>query len=775
MRGGTSLSPSPTANLVSFERRPAKLAAFSRLLKIKFAHGELHALLRAAWLQPGDGELRVKRSFVFYSLVLLAFGAAAYVILQTGAALEAPTLAAAASGAGFSLVDSAAQMWRQLEYNFSHPIARLLLQILVIVVAARLLGRLFKRMGQPAVIGEVAAGIALGPSLLGAALPEATAFIFPAASLPGLQLLSQLGLILFLFIVGMEVDIAALRNRAHSAVVVSHASIVAPFGLGMALALYLYQDFAPDGVAFMPFALFMGAALSITAFPVLARIIQERGLQETRVGALSITCAAVDDVTAWSALAVVVGIARVGAGWAGLGVALLAAVYVIFMLKVVRPMLTRAAAVYASRENLGPGVVAAVLLLVLGSAYICELIGIHALFGAFLAGAIMPADSEIRRRMIEKLRDLTMLIFLPLFFAFTGLRTKIGLLNTPDLWIDCAIIIVIATVGKWVGSALAARFVGESWRDSLALGALMNTRGLMELIVLNIGLELGVLSDEIFAMMVLMALATTFMAGPALTLIDRIFGSADAPAASARPPESAITPPASAPDNAVLLAFGRRETGEALVRLAAALDVSGPLVALHMTPDSGLSAEDRQRYMQQSGAIVQDAAGRSRLSVEFVYRATDDVAREIIAEAQTRSARLLLSGGARTVLSDNLLGGVNRELIEDAPCTVGVLVERGLSRIDRVLVLRKDSNDYRSLELLQSACMRGRFRGAVLTLNESEPLPEKYGCFTSLQKVNIDDAALREFDLVVLDRRLWGELRNAPFRSILILSFPDDR
>lgn len=719
----------------------------------------------------------MKRSFVFYSFVLLAFVAAAYIILQMGATLEEPALASAAAGVGFSLTDIAAQMWRQIEYNFSHPIARLLLQILVIVVAARLLGRLFKRMGQPAVIGEVAAGIALGPSLLGAALPEATAFIFPAPSLPGLQLLSQLGLILFLFIVGMEVDITALRNRAHSAVVVSHASIVAPFGLGMALALYLYQDFAPDGVAFTPFALFMGAALSITAFPVLARIIQERGLQETRVGALSITCAAVDDVTAWSALAVVVGIARVGAGWAGLGVALLAAVYVIFMLKVVRPMLARAAVVYASRENLGPGVVASVILLVLGSAYICELIGIHALFGAFLAGAIMPADSEIRRRMIEKLRDLTLLIFLPLFFAFTGLRTKIGLLNTPELWIDCGIIIVIATVGKWVGSSLAARFVGESWRDSLALGALMNTRGLMELIVLNIGLELGVLSDEIFAMMVLMALATTFMAGPALTLIEKVFAPVRPapPAPAVQPAESASPAPALAPGDAVLLAFGRRETGEALVRLASALDASGPVVALHMTPDSGLSAEDRQRYMEQSGAIVQDAAGRSRLNVEFVYRATDDVAREIISEAEARSARLLLSGGARTVLSDNLLGGVNRELIEDAPCTVGVLVERGLSRIDRVLVLRKDSNDYRALELLQSACMRGRFRGSVLTLNESEPLPEKYGCFTSLQKVNIDDAALREFDLVVLDRRVWAELRNAPFRSILILSFPDDR
>lgn len=719
----------------------------------------------------------MKRSFVFYSIVLLAFAAAAYVILQTGARLEEPALQSSASAAGFAAADIASQMWRQLAYNFAHPIARLLLQILVIVVAARLLGRLFKRMGQPAVIGEVAAGIALGPSLLGAALPEATALIFPQASLPGLQLLSQLGLILFLFIVGMEVDIAALRNRAHSAVVVSHASIVAPFGLGMALALYLYQDFAPDGVAFTPFALFMGAALSITAFPVLARIIQERGLQESRVGALSITCAAVDDVTAWSALAVVVGIARVGAGWAGLGVALLAAVYVIFMLKFVRPMLARAAAVYASRENLGPGVVAAVLLLVLGSAYICELIGIHALFGAFLAGAIMPADSEIRRRMIEKLRDLTLLIFLPLFFAFTGLRTKIGLLNTPELWIDCAIIIAIATAGKWVGSSLAARFVGESWRDSLALGALMNTRGLMELIVLNIGLELGVLSDEIFAMMVLMALATTFMAGPALTLIDRLFGptEAAAPTPTARPPEAQSAAPAPPPDNAVLLAFGRRETGEALVRLAGALDAAGPVVALHMTPDSGLSAEDRQRYMLQSGAIVNDAASRTGLNVEFVYRATDDVAREIIAEAEARSARLLLSGGARTVLSDNLLGGVNRELIEDAPCTVGVLVERGLSRIDRVLVLRKDSNDYRALELLQSACMRGRFRGSVLTLNELEPLPEKYGCFISLQKVNIDDAALREFDLVVLDRRLWGELRNAPFRSILILSFPDDR
>ncbi len=723
----------------------------------------------------------MKRNFVLYSLVLLVFGAAAYWILQTGAGLEGAGPSATQSAAVFSASDLIGQLGRQIAYNFSHPIARLLLQILVIVFAARLLGRLFRRLGQPGVIGEVAAGIALGPSLLGAVWPGATTALFPAESLPALKVISQFGLILFLFIVGMEVDLGALRERAHAAVIVSHVSIVAPFALGMALALYLYQDFAPVGVGFTPFALFLGAALSITAFPVLARIIQERGLQQSRVGALSITCAAVDDVTAWSALAVVVGIARAGAGWTGLGVALLAGAFVLFMWKVVRPMLARMAAVYASRENLRPGAIATVLLIVIGSAYICELIGVHALFGAFLAGAIMPGDTEIRRRMIEKLRDLTLLLFLPLFFALTGLHTKIGLLNSVQLWLDFGVILLVATAGKWIGSALAARFVGESWRDSLALGALMNTRGLMELIVLTIGLELGVISEEIFAMMVLMALATTLMAGPALNLIERLSGGSLAAgpivtAERAEAPAGGAAVAAVAPqESAVILAFGRRETGEALVRLAAALDASGPLVALHMTPDSGLSTEDRQRYMQQSGAIVNDAAARNGLKVEFVYRATDDVAREILSEARARSARLLLSGGARTVLSDNLLGGVNRELIEEASCSVGVLVERGLSRVDRVLVLRKSSTDYRALELLQPACMRGRFRGAVLTLDSSEPAPEKYECFKTLENVDIDDAALREFDLVVLDRRLWAELRNAPFRSILILSFPDDR
>lgn len=396
----------------------------------------------------------------------------------------------------------------------------LIVQVAVVVVAARVVGLLFRRIHQPQVMGEMVAGILLGPSLLGWAAPSVSAWLFPPASLGSLSALSQVGLLVFMFLVGLELDPRLLRDRGHAALVTSHVSIVAPFVLGAGLALYLYPRLSDDGVPFVGFALFMGAAMSVTAFPVLARILRERGLLRTRVGAVTIACAAVDDVTAWCILAGVVVLVRSGGAelplWVTVGGSL---AFAGAMLWGVRPLLARMEHAFRRRGAVTQDMLAAILLLVLAAAWTTEWLGVHALFGAFVAGAVMPKGEGFVHALNEKLEDVTVVLLLPLFFAFTGLRTAFGLVSGAEMWGYTALIVLVAVAGKFGGSALAARATGMSWREAGALGVLMNTRGLMELVILNIGLDIGVISPALFAMMVLMALFTTFMTSPLLEWI----------------------------------------------------------------------------------------------------------------------------------------------------------------------------------------------------------------------------------------------------------------
>lgn len=387
------------------------------------------------------------------------------------------------------------------------PFALTLLQILLIVVSGRAMGMLLRRMGQPAVIGEIAAGILLGPSLFGAVAPGAFAAVFPADSIPTLLTLSQIGLILFMFLVGLEFAPELLRERRRAVVVISHVSIIVPFLLGAVLAVYLYPRVSEPGVAFRSFVLFLGTAMSITAFPVLARILAERNLLKTKMGNTVIACAAVDDVTAWGILAFVVTLARAGEPKRFVLQLVLLAVYVAVMLFVVRPRLRRPSLTVA-------------LVLAFASAWATELLGIHALFGAFLAGAILPRDGALGDELAGHIRGLTSVVFLPLFFVVTGLRTNIGSLATPALWLCCGLVLLVAVAGKLGGAAVSAAAVGFSWREATAIGVLMNTRGLMEMVVVNVGLEIGVVSPTLYTMIVIMALATTAMTTPALNAIN---------------------------------------------------------------------------------------------------------------------------------------------------------------------------------------------------------------------------------------------------------------
>ena len=396
----------------------------------------------------------------------------------------------------------------------------LLLQICVILGVARLVGWLFKKMHQPQVVGEMVAGILLGPSLLGLAAPRISAALFPPESLGYLNSLSQIGLVLFMFLVGLELEGSLLRNQGEVALFTSHASIAIPFFLGTVLALLLYPRFSNDSVTFLHFALFLGTAMSITAFPVLARILTERKMLRTRLGAVAIACAAVDDVTGWIILAGIVLLIRAGAGatpaWLTIGGVI---VYLLVMFFGVRRLLKRLEVNFESKGGLTQDSLAIILLLVLASSILTERLGIHALFGAFLMGAIMPKHPGFVHALTEKLNDVAVVLLLPLFFAFNGLRTSIGLVSGAANWLLTLLIIVVAIVGKFGGSTLAARLSGMDWREASSLGILMNTRGLMELVLLNIGLDIGVISPALFTMMVLMALATTFMTSPMLEWI----------------------------------------------------------------------------------------------------------------------------------------------------------------------------------------------------------------------------------------------------------------
>jgi Kef-type K+ transport system membrane component KefB len=462
------------------------------------------------------------RNLLFYIVLLSLFAVGLYGILSTGSKLDKPAPAVSADAsesAGSADGEAHHGLTGVLFEKLQHPLALLLLQVLAIVASARALGSLFAKIGQPPVIGEMIAGILLGPSLLGMVLPDFQAFLFPKDSLGPLQLLSQVGVILFMFVVGIELDLEHLRRKAHSAVLVSHSSILVPFFLGAAGALFLYPTLAPAGIPFSAFALFLGVAMSITAFPVLARILEDRGMTTTQLGSTAIACAAVDDVTAWCLLAAVVALVRADGMGGALVTLLLTMLFIAAMLFVVRPWLARMHERSGPSQNRGGSLLAGILLFVFAAALSTEVIGIHALFGAFLAGVCMPQDSGLRHFLRERLETFSSVLLLPLFFAFTGLRTQVGLLNDWQSWAVCGGIIALAITGKLGGSMIAARWTKMGWGDSFALGVLMNTRGLVELIVLNLGYDLGILSPRIFAMMVLMALITTFMTGPLLQLL----------------------------------------------------------------------------------------------------------------------------------------------------------------------------------------------------------------------------------------------------------------
>ncbi|MCX6146900.1 MAG: cation:proton antiporter [Candidatus Kapabacteria bacterium] len=469
----------------------------------------------------------------FYAFVISVFSTGTFLVLRFGKILEIHKFSTEVIGNTLSSFKSELNphntltafdiFYNDVFLNLHSPLTILFLQIISIIVLSRILGYLCNKIGQPSVIGEIIAGIILGPSILGYYFPSISSYLFPLKSLANLQFLSQIGLILFMFVVGMELDLKLLKNRAQEAVIISHSSIVTPFFMGVTLSYFLYDKFAPINASFIEFALFIGTAMSITAFPVLARIIQEKGLSNTYLGSMAITCAAADDVSAWCILAAVIAIIKAGTFLnAFFNIAAITS-FVLFMIYYFKPLIRNLGSLYIDKPHNNKTIMAFVFVILLTSSFVTESLGLQALFGAFLAGVIMPDNLHFKKLLIKKVEDISLVLLLPLFFVFTGLRTQIGLVSSGELWFYAIIVLITAVMGKFFGSTLSARFVGMSWKDSFLLGTLMNTRGLMELIVLNIGYDLGILKPEIFTILVLMALTTTFMTSPILSIINFIF------------------------------------------------------------------------------------------------------------------------------------------------------------------------------------------------------------------------------------------------------------
>jgi Kef-type K+ transport system membrane component KefB len=592
----------------------------------------------------------------------------------------------------------------------------------------------------------------------------------------------------------MELNLSVLKDRAQDALIVSHASIALPFTAGMGLAYLLYAKFEPPGVAFLGFALFLGVSMSIAAFPVLARIVQERGLSKSRFGSTAITFAAVDDVTAWCLLAVVIAIVKAGSIISSLYTVLMALAYLLLMFRVVRPFLKKLGDVFADRESLSKPIVAVFFMVLLFSAYATEVIGIHALYGAFVAGVIMPPNLRFRTIFIDKVEDVAVVLLLPLFFVYTGLRTEIGLLNNVGLWKWTGLILATAVFTKFSGSALAARYIGMNVRESLMVGALMNTRGLMELVVLNIGYDLGVIGPEIFAMMVIMALVTTFMTGPTLDLIDRFF-----PARNAAPTFSEET---EARRFKVLVPFGDPERGRNMVRVANAFirrnDNAG-VVALHLSPSSELNQFNVAERERDSFRPIRHQAKRDAMRIEMLFKPSNDIDKDVVAAINSGVFDMAIVGIGRSIYEGTLLGRlvgltnriINPErlidtltgreklfeqtefddrvrmIVREARVPIGIYVEKGFEKLDRVVVPLFALGDSPLLTFAQKLVHNN---GTSITFVDLagvfEQSPEMLAVVRGMEaaapdhvrlisQVDLNEAALKDQDLMLIGLDSW--------------------
>src|SRR3954469_18711677 len=574
--------------------------------------------------------------------------------------------------------------------SFGNLVAAFFLAAAIVMVVARLFGIVATRIGQPRVMGEVVAGICLGPSLLGWISPDLQAAIFPSDILPAFGVAANLGLIFYMFLVGLEIDLSKLKGRIPQAAAISNASVALPMLLGLAIALPLYKVLAPDK-KFVAFALFMGVSMSITAFPVLARILVERRMLKRPVGALTLACAAIDDVTAWFLIALATAVAVAGTfGDVALTIAE-AMLFCAVMAMLVRPLLGRVSTAFdAGGGQVHGGWVWAIFAGILLSAYATEEIGIALIFGGFVMGMVMPRNAGLTENVTRRIEDFVVILLLPMFFAYTGLKTNIGLLDRSELWWITLALIAIAITGKLFGAYIAARVSGFNNRSSLVIGTLMNTRGLTELIVLNLALEKGVISDALYASLIIMALVTTFMAGPPLNRLDpenRFGAPIEDELEDARKQSAADLPWIQVPERSILVAPRSDEALEQLLAVAMPLARSEPprelILARLLEPTRARSArgglQSESAALQQTMELLNDARGKVALeaiAARSVAFTSPNPGRDLARLAEREDVDLVLIDGHRPLVGEPVPLGDARAVLADAPCDVAVLVAR---------------------------------------------------------------------------------------------------
>jgi K+:H+ antiporter len=576
-------------------------------------------------------------------------------------------------------------------YDFNHLVASVFLAIAIVLIVARLFGVIAVRVGQPRVMGEVIAGLCLGPSLLGAISPNLQSTFFPSDILPALGVVANLGLIFYMFLVGLEVDRGSLKGKVAQATAISNTSVAVPMLLGIAVALPLYKLVGPS-TKFVSFALFMGVSMSITAFPVLARILAERRMIKRPIGSLAIACAAVDDVTAWFLIALALTVAASGTFGDVVKTIAEATAYTLVMVLIVRRVVARMATAYDEVGRMPGAWFAAIIIGVLLSAYVTEEINIAFIFGGFVFGMIMPRHARLNEEITRRIDDFVVTLLLPVFFVYTGLRTNVGLLDRPELWLITLLLIGVAILGKLFGAAIAARVAGYDWKASSVIGTLMNTRGLTELIVLNLALDAGAISNTLFAMLVIMAVVTTLMAGPLLKLLDpkNEYGRgiedefADAALAAVQ-----AHPELPVPERSILVAPQTDAAIGQLVALAEPLARSQPprelIVARLVRPPRGAGAGVRGGLQSENLALEQASRAindlRERLSLEGVVArgvalTSTTPGSDLAHIAEREPIDLVLTEGRRRIIGEGVPLGDVGELMEQAVCDVAVLVAR---------------------------------------------------------------------------------------------------
>lgn len=734
------------------------------------------------------------KKLTFYILMIVFFGLLMYFVAQKGIS-QHPSNEIITTHSDTQDIHEGFRLFSYLTLeHIKSTIGILLLQIIVILTTCRIVGLLFKKIGQPTVIGEITAGIILGPSILGYFFPQISAFLFPEESLVYIKILSQFGLILFMYTIGMELDLSVVRKRIQDTIIISHTSTIVPFFLGMLIAYFIYDEYASADTPFLSFALFVGISLSITAFPVLARIIQERGMTRSHLGSISLASAANGDITAWCLLAAVVAYAQAGTMNSAIYNVLFSLVYVCIMLFLVRPILRIIGNLYHNKEVVDKPLIALMFLILLLSSYITEILGLHALFGAFIAGMIMPENLKFRKLMNEKVEDVSLALFLPLFFVYTGLHTEIGLINGPEMWLLCGVFILAAIIGKFGGTLVAARISNESWKDSLYMGAFMNTRGLMELVVLSIGLEMKILPPAVFVMLVLMTLVTTFMTTPLISFINMCFRTSERIKFHREEKLKTDT-------FKVLLSFGRASSGQVMLDLAYQMFSKGEkkldLTALHLTVGSDVNPVHTKDFEKVSFAPILYEANKLNMLIQTRYDVCSNAQQHICSIVNNENFNFLLVGAgismsdlptdvnahsswqklARRLFGKNiqhtifspgsLIKDKTKEFVKNSCCSVGVFVNRGFIRADNILVIFNSEKDLVLLDYVET--LQKMTHGFVQLMdrvspasNDSEEVAKKLSDYIKMVKEtaipfekNLTTDILRNTDLMLVSYDTW--------------------